>query len=286
MGTGQLIMLQVLNTGVIIGILMLTSIGLGVIYGLMNVVNLAHGELLMLGAYGMVIARMAGVSTWLGFIIAPVMVGFISFLIERGLIRFLYRRPIDSLLATWGLSLILVQVARLIFGPAPQAIATPIEGAVMIFGMPYAKYRLFVLAVSIVVTVVTLVIFRYPTFGLKTRAVFQDADMAKCLGIRAPRIYSAAFVIGGALAGLAGALVAPLLTVQPEMGASFLVQSFLTVIVGGAGALIGIVGGSAVMGGIQGVISYFSSSVIAQVITLSVAIIVIRVRPNGIFSRK
>ncbi|MBU2604005.1 MAG: hypothetical protein KKA32_17885 [Actinobacteria bacterium] len=286
MTTTQLILLQVLNTGVTMGILMLVAIGLGIIYGLMDVINLAHGEFLMLGAYGWVIARLAGFEGWAGLIVAPVVVGLVGFAFERGLFRFLYRRPLDSLLATWGVSLILVQAARIVFGPAPQAVPTPLEGAVELFGMPYGRYRLFVLAVSVVVISVTLAVFRYPTFGLKTRAVFQDAEMAKCLGIRAPRIYSTAFVIGAALAGLAGALVAPMLTVAPDMGGNFLVQSFLVVIVGGAGSLVGVVGGAGVIGGIQGTISYFSSSVLAQVITLTLAIIVVRVRPRGIFTRK
>ncbi len=286
MGTGQLVLMQVLNTGVIIGILMLVTVGLGIIYGLMDVLNLAHGEFLMLGAYGLVIAQSAGLSPWIGLIVAAVLVGAVGFVLERGLIRRLYMRPIDSLLATWGISLILIQVVRLIFGPAPQSVATPIQGAVDVFGLPFPKYRLFVLAVSIVLTVLVLILFRYPTFGIKTRAVFQDSEMARCVGIRAPRIYSISFVLGAALAGLAGALIAPLLTVQPNMGSVFLVRAFLTVIVGGAGALIGVVGGSAVIGGIEGVVSYFSSSVIAQVITLAVAIVVVRLRPNGIFARK
>ena len=286
MSTGQLVLLQLLNTAVLIGTLALVALGLAVIYGLMEVINLAHGEFVMLGAYGMVIAHLAGLSPWLGLLIAPVMVGALGYVVERGLIRFLYRRPFDALLATWGLSLILVQGATLIFGPQARGLATPIQGAVSIIGMPFAKYRLFVLGVSIVLVPLVLAIFRYGTFGLKTRAVFQDAEMASAVGIRTPRIYSTAFVIGAALAGLAGALIAPLVTVTPQMGGPYLIQAFMTVIVGGAAALVGVVGGAGVIGGIQGVASYFSSSVIAQVITLAVAIVVIRVRPNGIFARR
>lgn len=286
MGTPQLVLMQVLNTGVIIGILMLVAIGLGVIYGLMDVLNLAHGEFLMLGAYTVVVVTSLGLNTWHGIILAPVVVGAIGWALERGLIARLYKRPLDALLATWAVSLILSQGIRLIFGPAPQTVSTPIQGAVDIFGMPFPKYRLFVLVFSILLTLAVLALFRYPTFGIKTRAVFQDADMARCLGIRAPRIYSAAFVIGGAIAGLAGALIAPLVTVQPFMGGVFLVRSFLTVIVGGVGNLAGVVGGSAVIGGAEGTIAYFSSGVLAQVIVLAIAIVIVRVRPNGIFSRK
>ena len=286
MGTAQLVLMQVLNTGVIIGILMLVAIGLGVIYGLMDVLNLAHGEFLMLGAYTVVVVTGLGLNTWHGIILAPVVVGAIGWALERGLIARLSKRPLDALLATWAVSLILSQGVRLIFGPAPQTVSTPIQGAVDILGMPFPKYRLFVLVFSILLTLAVLALFRYPTFGIKTRAVFQDADMARCLGIRAPRIYSAAFVIGGAIAGLAGALIAPLVTVQPFMGGVFLVRSFLTVIVGGVGNLAGVVGGSAVIGGAEGTIAYFSSGVLAQVIVLAIAIVIVRVRPQGIFSRK
>ena len=286
MGTPQLVLLQVLNTLVAIGILMLITIGLGIIYGLMDVLNLAHGEFLMLGAYGVVIGQTIGLREWEAMIFATLFVAVFGFVVERGLIRWLYKRPIDSLLATWGLSLILVQAVQLIFGPAPRPVLSPIQGPIDVLGLPFPKYQLFVIIFSILLAIVVLALFRYPTFGVKTRAVFQDAEMAKALGIKAPRVYSLSFVIGAALAGLAGALVAPLVTVQPTMGASFLVRAFLTVIVGGAGSLIGVVGGLGVIGGTEGVISYFSSSVMAQVIVLSVAILIVRLRPQGIFRRK
>jgi urea transport system permease protein len=286
MGTPQLILMQVLNAGVIIGILMLITVGLGIIYGLMDVLNLAHGEFLMVGAYGVVIGQNMGLSTWEAMILATALVAVLGFVLERGLVQFLYKRPIDSLLATWGVSLILVQLTRLIFGPAPQTVNSPIQGAIDVLGLPFPKYRLFVLCFSILLTLAVLAILRYPTFGVRTRAVLQDAEMAKSLGIRAPRIYSAAFVMGSALAGLAGALIAPLVTVQPSMGGVFLVRAFLTVIVGGVGSIAGVVGGASVIGGTEGFIAYFSSGIIAQVIVLAVAIALVRLRPRGIFVRK
>lgn len=284
MGTAQLILMQVLNTGVIVGILMLVTLGLGVIYGLMDVLNLAHGEFLMLGAYSVVVANSMGLGAWGAMVVAPVVVGIIAFGLERGLISRLYRRPLDALLATWAVSLILTQGIRLIFGPAPQRVSAPIQGAVDILGLPFPKYRLFVLVVSVVLTLVVLAVFRYPTFGVKTRAVFQDADMARCLGVRAPRMYAGVFAIGGALAGFAGALIAPLITVGPTMGGPFLVRSFLTVIVGGVGNLIGVAGGSVIIGGAEGAIAYSSSGVWAQVAVLAIAIVIVRIRPQGIFA--
>jgi urea ABC transporter permease protein UrtB len=286
MGTSQLILMQVLNAGVIIGILMLIAIGLGVIYGLMDVLNLAHGEFLMLGGYGVVVGQGIGLATWQAMILATVLVGLFGFLLERGLIRHLYKRPLDSLLATWGISLILVQTIRLVFGPAPQTVVSPLQGALSIGGLPFPKYQVFVLCFSVLLTVAVLAVLRYPTFGLRTRAVFQDAEMARSLGIRAPRIYSMWFAIGAALAGLAGALIAPIVTVAPTMGGVFLVRAFLTVIVGGVGNLAGVMGGAGVIGGSEGVIAYFSSGIMAQVFVLAIAICIVRLRPKGIFVRK
>lgn len=286
MNTLQLILLQILNSGVIIALLVLISMGLGIIFGLMGVINLAHGEFLMLGAYSVVIAGDLGLSFWWGMVLGIVLVAILGALLERGLVRFLYTRAIDSLLATWGIALILQQLIRLWFGPAPQSVVAPIQGAVKIAGLAFPTYRLFVMGLAVVVAVGVLVLFRYPTFGIKTRAVLQDVEMAKSLGIRAPRIYTVAFAIGSGLAGLAGALLAPMVAVQPFMGASFLVRSFLTVIVGGVGSLAGVVGGAGVIGGTEGFVSYFSSSVLAQAVVLAIAIVIVRVRPAGIFTRK
>jgi urea transport system permease protein len=286
MATSQLILLQALNAVVIIAILVLVSLGLGVIFGLMRVLNLAHGEFLMLGAYSVVIAGNLGLNFWWGLVFGVVLVGALGAALERGFIRFLYERPIDSLLATWGIALILQQLIRLSFGPAPQTVVTPIQGAVGIAGLAFPIYRLFVIGLAVVVAAAVLVLFRYPTFGIKSRAVLQDVEMAKALGIRAPRIYTATFVIGSSLAGLAGALLAPMVAVQPLMGAPFLVRSFMTVIVGGVGSLAGVVGGSGVIGGTEGFVSYFSSSVLAQVVVLAIAIVIVRIRPAGIFTRK
>lgn len=286
MNTWQLVLQQVLNTGVLISVLMLTALGLGIIYGLMDVLNLAHGEFLMLGAYGVVVGTNLHLATWEAMILSTAMVGLFGFVLERTLMRLLYKRPIDSLLATWGVSLILVQVIQIVFSPVPQTVISPVQGPVFIGGLPFPKYNLFVMIFGVCLTLAVLAFLRYPTFGLKSRAVFQDSEMATSLGIRSPRIYSASFVLGASLAGLAGALVAPLVNVQPTMGSVYLVNSFLTVIVGGVGNLAGIMGGAGVIGGSEGVIGYFSSGLLAQVIVLTIAIAIVRLRPKGIFVRK
>jgi branched-chain amino acid transport system permease protein/urea transport system permease protein len=282
----DLFVLQGLNIALIISTLVLVSLGLGIIYGLMDVLNLAHGDFLMLGAYTVVVANTLGLSVWWGVFFAAVVVGLFGLFLEKILVSRLYGKPLDSILATWGLSLILQQAIRLVFGATPKAVVTPISGAVDVMGAPFPIYKLIVLGLSIVVTLAVLSLYRYPTFGIKTRAVLQDREMAQCLGIASPPIYSLSFAIGAALSGLAGALIAPLITVQPFMGPVFLVRGFLTVIIGGAGALIGVVGGAGVIGFTEGIIQYFQSSVGAQVAVLVIAIIIIRLRPQGVFVRR
>ena len=286
MSTFQIFLLQGLNTALIIGILILVSLGLGIIYGLMDVINLAHGDFLMAGAYTVVAANLLGLGTVVGIVLAPLVVGLLGLALEKGIIRWLYNRTIDALLATWGASLILQQLVRLIFGPDPKPVVAPVEGAVSVLGVLFPVYKLVVMGITIGVTVFVLWLFRYPTFGLKVRAVLQDREMAQSVGIAASPIYSSSFAVGAALSGLAGALLAPLVTVQPYMGPVFLVRGFMTVIVGGVGALFGVVGGAHVIGITEGIVSYFASSVGAQVVVLAIAIIIIRLRPQGVFVRK
>jgi urea transport system permease protein len=286
MSTSQVIVLQLLNTLVIIGVLVLSSLGLAIIYGLMDVLNMAHGEFIMLGAYGVFMTRSLGLNPWLSIVAAAVIVAVVGVAIERGLLARLAGRPADALLLTWGLALILRMSVQAIFGAAPQTVNSPAVGAVSVLGTPFPLYKLVVLGLTVVVTIAVLALFRYPTFGMRVRATLQDREMAECLGVKVRNVYTLSFAIGSALAGLAGALLAPLLSVDPNLGGAYLVNSFMTVIVGGLGQLVGVIGGSAAIGGAQGVISYFGSSVTAQVIVLAAAIVIVRVRPQGIFTRR
>ncbi|RJQ11124.1 MAG: branched-chain amino acid ABC transporter permease [Bacillota bacterium] len=286
MGTGALIALQGLNSAVIISTLLLVAIGLWIIYGLMGVLNLAHGELLALGAYTVVAAGMLGLNGWIGTLLAVIVVGFIGYLLERTFVHRLYLRPLESLLATWGLSLIIRQVLQLVFGAAPRRVSAPVTGGVPMLGMAFPVYYLVILATTAIIVPLILWLFYRTTLGMKIRAVLQDREMAQCLGVKAATINTYAFVIGAALAGFAGAMIAPLISVEPWMGSAFLVRSFMAVIVGGVGAILGVVGGSALIGGLEGVIAFFGSSVIAQVIVLGLVIAIIRFRPEGLFTQK
>lgn len=286
MSTTQLILLQGLNAMVIISTLLLVALGLWIIYGLMGVLNLAHGEFLALGAYSLVFSLSLGLSPWFGLIIAIVVVAFFGFIIEKSLINRLYLRPLDSLLATWGLSLIIRQGLQLTFGPAPQQVSSPIQGGMPMLGISFPYYYLAILLSSLIVTVFMLWLFYRTNLGMKIRAALQDREMAQCFGINASRINTQVFVIGAMLAGFAGAVIAPLISVEPWMGQVYLVRSFMAVMVGGVGAIFGVIGGSALIGGLEGAISYFSSSVIAQVVVMGTVILIVRFRPQGLSVKK
>lgn len=286
MSDTQVILLQLLNTLVTIGVLVLASLGLAIIFGLMEVLNMAHGEFIMLGGYTVVVTSMWGLNPWLGAVLAAGVVALVGVGIERGMLGRLSGRPLDALLLTWGLALILRMLIQAIFGAAPRTAIAPIVGAVSVFGTPFPLYKLYVLGLTVAVTIAVLVLFRYPTFGMRVRATLQDREMAECLGVKVRNVYTISFAIGSALAGFAGALLAPFISVNPNLGGTYLVNGFMTVIVGGLGSLAGTVGGSGVIGGAQGAISYFSSSVYAQVVVLAIAIVVVRVRPQGIFTRR
>jgi branched-chain amino acid transport system permease protein/urea transport system permease protein len=275
---------QLLNGVSLIAILILIALGLAIIFGLMGVINMAHGELFTIGAYTLVAATNLGGGFWAGVLLAPVVGAAIGMVLERGIVQFLYTRPIETILATWGVSLILQQGIEFIFGTAPQAVPNPFPGAIDVFGIvDYPVYRLFIIVAGVVITAATFLVFLRTEFGLMARAVIQNREIAAALGINTARIYVTAFAIGASLAALAGALMAPLINVLPLMGVSFLARSFFVVIVGGAGSLPGVVGGSVLIGGLETLFSTLWSITLAQALVLVIAIVIVRFRPTGLF---
>jgi urea transport system permease protein len=275
---------QLLNGVSLAAILTLVALGLAIIFGLMGVINMAHGELFTIGAYALVAAQTLG-GFWAGVLLAPLVGAGVGIVLERGIVRFLYTRPIDTILATWGISLILQQGIQFIFGTAPQAVPNPFPGALSVFGIvDYPVYRLFIIAAGVVITVATFFIFLRTEFGLMARAVIQNREIASALGINTDRVYVIAFAFGAALAALAGALMAPLINVLPQMGVGFLARSFFVVIVGGAGSLPGVVGGSFLIGGLETFFSSLWSVTLAQALVLMIAIVIVRFRPTGLFA--
>jgi len=262
--------------------IVLVAMGLVIVFGLMNVINMAHGEFFLLGAYTVVMVEGAGGHFWLGLLLAPVFVGLVGLVLEELVIRHVYHRFLDTILATWGLSIFIKQAVVLIFGPASLTVTAPIAARVEILGSPYPVYRLFIMAVSVAVIAVTFWLFFRTRFGLAARGVIANRGMASCLGINTRRLDRMTFAFGAGLAGLAGAVMAPIMSVDPQMGLGFLVPAFLAILVGGAGHLAGTLMGAAVIGGTDTIAATIWSSVVAQIVVFSMAIVAIRLFPRGI----
>ncbi len=263
-------------------ILVLIALGLMIVFGMMGVINMAHGELFMIGAYVMVVCQSAGLPFLVGLLLAPLIVGLLGLLIEMLLIRHIYLRPLDTILATWGLSIALKQGIVLIFGPESQSIASPINEMITIGDFSYPLYRTLVMLAAILLIGGTFWLFLKTDFGLQARAVIARPDTAATLGINTRQLYRSSFVIGTALAGLAGALVAPTISVDPQMGLGYLIPGFLSILVGGAGPLAGVLVGGSAVGGANSLLTVWISPVAAQIAVFIMAILVIRLRPEGI----
>jgi branched-chain amino acid transport system permease protein/urea transport system permease protein len=263
-------------------ILTVVALGLAIIFGLMNVINLAHGEFITIGAYTLAFVQGLGGSYWLALLLAPIIGGLIGLFLERTLIRFLYQRPIAAILATWGLSLVIQQLIQIVFGAAPRRVDSPIDGSVLIFGTSYPGYRLLLIGIAALVVGACVFGFKRTRFGLDLRAVIQDRAIAAAMGINTERVYAAAFAIGVAMAALAGVLIAPLTVVIAQMGLNYLARSFFVVILGGAGSIGGVAISSLFVGGIETALNYQIPVTVSQALVLVLAIIVIRFRPQGL----
>jgi branched-chain amino acid transport system permease protein len=273
-------------TGLVLGmIFVLLAIGLSLIFGLLTVVNFAHGSLYMLGAYfGVFVFGVTG-NFWLSLIIAPLMVGTVGLLIERFLIRRLYgRSPDDPLLLTFGLSLIIVEGARIIWGKIGLTIDPPkaLGTAVNLGFMNFPAYRLFVIAVTVAVLVAIWLFLERTNVGLIIRAGSRDPLMVRALGIDLSRIWLLVFGIGTGLAGLAGILAGPMRGVYAEMGVTMVIESFVVIVVGGMGSLVGAVVAGLLMGQVVGLTTYFAPA-LAEIMVFIAMAVVLLVRPSGLF---
>ena len=262
--------------------LLLVALGLIIIFGLMNVINMAHGEFFLLGAYTVVLVQKLGGGFWPALLAAPLVLALIGLVLEELVIRHVYHRFIDTILATWGLSLALKQAVIVLFGPTAQQVQNPFPSQIEILGAVYPAYRLFIMAVAIIIAAGTFFLFYRTRIGLAARGVIANRAMAASLGIDTRRMDRATFASGAALAGFAGAVMAPLMSVDPQMGVGFLVPAFLSILVGGAGSLPGALLGTSVIAGSSTVVASVWTQVVAQIAVFSLAILIIRVFPQGL----
>lgn len=265
--------------------LVIISAGLAVIFGMMKVINLAHGEFMMLGAYATLGALKLGINLWVAiFVAAPLVVGLIGVVLERLVIRRLYGRLIDTMLATWGLSLLLVGIVTSLIGNTTAGISTPL-GNLRVGAYSISVYTLLIIGVAIVLGIVIRTVLLKTQLGLIARGTMQNPAMADALGISPSRVYMITFGVGAALSGLAGGVLAPLTGVVPTMGGAFIAKAFITVIGGGPAILAGLVGASTFFGAINQIAAFLSTPVFGEVALLVAAIVMLRLLPFGITGR-
>lgn len=267
-----------------VSILVVISIGLAVIFGMMGVINLAHGEFLMLGAFMTLSGQRSGLNIWLAMVVAALGVGIIGLLVERLLIRFLYGRLAATMLATWGLSLILVQLVVLIYGPSTQGLANPL-GSVKVGAYSISGYSFVLIAAALFFLISVYVIFTKTRYGVMARAATQLPRMAAASGINASRINMYTFALGATLAGGGGALLAPLVGVVPSMGQAYVGRAFMTVVVGGPGVLTGTASAASLLGTVDSVVSNVATPFVGTAALLVTAIVLLRILPTGISGR-
>jgi urea transport system permease protein len=273
--------------GISVGaILVVSAIGLAVIFGVAGVINMAHGQFIMVGAYTAAVVGQLGGNTFLAIPVAFVVVALLGLIVERGVIQWLYDRPLETLLATWGVGIILEVLMKVIFGPELYYVGAPriLDGGIKIIGrLPYPYYRLFLIGMAILMVALTLYIIFKTNFGLKVRAVRRNRAMSGCLGIDTARIDMLIFMYGSGLAGVAGAILAPIKSVSTTMGFNYAVGSYMVLVLGGVGNLLGVPTGGFLIGEGETLLAYKYNSVIGELLVFIAIVIAIRVFPRGIF---
>lgn len=267
-----------------VSILVLISLGLALIFGMMKVINLAQGEFLMLGAYFCVLTSNLGAPLWVAIPAAGVLVGLFGVIVERTVIQWLYGRVLDTLLATWGISLLMIGIVTTVAGPQSYSVSSNI-GRLEVSGFVMPGWSMVIIAGAMLMLLTTYLILRFTNLGLIVRGTMQNPQMASALGTNTSMIYMMTFGFGSAMTGLAGALLVPLFGASPTMGGLYIGKAFIAVISGGPWPLIGTMSASGLFGSIDGVVSYLFSPVLGEIFVLLVAIVMLRLLPSGITGR-
>jgi urea transport system permease protein len=268
-----------------IAFLALTSAGLAIVFGMMRVINLAHGEFVMLGGYTSIACYNSGINIYFAMLlVAPVVVGLVGLIVERSIIRFLYGRMIDTMLATWGLSLLLIGLVTLIFGNTAVSMPAPITGY-QLGEYQMGGYNLFIILVTVALLIAMWAVLRFTRAGLIARGAMQGADVVSALGYDPRKVYMYTFSAGAALSGLAGGVLAPLTGLLPSSGGAYIAKAFITVITGGAAVISGTLSSAVILGTVNQLVSFASHPVIGEIAMLVLAIILLRLMPTGITGR-
>ena len=260
--------------------LVLSAGGLAIIFGMMGVINMAHGEFMMCGAYVTAASYHAGLPLPLAQCCGTLAAVLAGMALEIVLIRPLYARPLDTLLVTWALSLVITQTTLVAVGSSFPGIGTP-QGNFQVGAYTFSDYRMVLFAAALGVLVFVYLLFMRTRFGIHARSLMQGASMAQALGVRRNRIYALSFGIGAGLAGFCGALYAPTMSLIPTMGTSFIVESFVTVVVGGASVLLGTAPAAVVLAIVRTGLDAWYGQVVGQIGLLIAVIVIVRVLPDG-----
>ena len=287
---GQFVLAPQMITGLALGVaVVLVAIGLTIIFGLLDVINMSHGEFYAVGAYLALALGASGVSFWILLVLVPLLMLPIGYAVERGLIQRVFNLPdrhVTTLLLTFGLGLVIEEGLKVVFGPNTQRPSTPISGAVEVMGVLLPTYRLFLIVIGFAIVGAVALIINKTRLGALVRAAAFDRNMAASLGVPVKRVFAWTFAFGVALAGLAGVLLAPIYSVFPTMGRDFIFLAFTVVIVGGMGSIAGAVIAGLLITQVQAISSLIVSPVWSDPIVFSIMVLVLVVRPQGLFGRR
>ena len=276
---------NLLDVAYAISTLALLSAGLALVFGLMRIINLAHGEFIVIGGYVTLVATNAGVPIWLAiFVMSPLLVGLFGLLVEWAIIRHLYGRMMDTMLATWGLSMLISGALVTVFGNTTTGVTNPM-GALSIGDYQVGGFSVLIIGVTFVLMLISYLVLRYTRSGLIVRAAMQSADVVAGLGYNPKAVYRITFALGAAISGLAGGLMAPLIGLTPTSGGQFIAKSFITVISGGASVVTGTLSASTLFGLVSKGVEWLSTPVWGELALLLVAIVLLRLMPQGITGR-
>jgi urea transport system permease protein len=268
-----------------ISVMVLIVLGLGIIASMMGIFNFAHGEFVLLGAYTVYLFESSGLSAWAGIVAAPVVLALLGLLLERFIIRRFYAAPIIAMLGTYAIGLVIREIVRGLLGGHYKSISEPLPGVITLFSVDFSAWRTFIVLVTICIIAATWLFLSRTSIGLQVRGSLENPNLARACGISTSKLYAFTFAFGAALAGLAGALIVPLYQLSADIGTRFLVQAFLSVMLGGVGTFEGPVLGAAAVGGMAAGLPWLVIPVLADPLVFVIALVIVKFRPQGFITQ-
>ncbi len=266
-------------------VMVLIVLGLGVIASMMGIFNFAHGEFVLLGAYTVYLFHERALPLWLGIVAAPFVLALVGFVLERAVIRRFYTNPIMAMLGTFAIGLVVREIIRGLLGGHYKAIPEPVSGMVSVAGLDFSIWRTVIICTTIVVMLASWMFLARTSMGLRIRGALENPMLARACGISTARLYALTFAFGSALAGLAGALIVPLYGLSADIGIRFLVQAFLSVMLGGVGSFEGPVLGASIVGGMAAGLPWVVFPVLADPLVFIIALAIVKFRPQGLIAK-